>query len=250
LRARVTDYGVGSSLLPSGFEAYVQVLHPAFGPGDSRLRWRDIADRAGLPLLPGVWFQDFQELAPKDDQPWVQEPAVGQIPDDVLDVLTPTLAGHTASGHGWFGLWDGWGFLHGSIGLLFASSVDSPPPPGAPTDYRARPAFSAEVLQGPKLTLPDRAYLLFQGPLDAAKELGAWVDWEPAGRSYERQTPSLWWPEDRAWCAGNEIDASWTCIGGTRQLIDELLAHSGLETLELDPDIKLPPYVDRYPDAG
>jgi hypothetical protein len=46
----------------------------------------------------------------------------------------------------------------------------------------------------------------------------------------------LWWPDDHSWCAANEIDASFTCIGGSRSLIDELLRHPDLETLVLDPD--------------
>jgi hypothetical protein len=54
----------------------------------------------------------------------------------------------------------------------------------------------------------------------------------------------LWWPDDRAWCAGNEIDASFTCIGGSRALIDELLARHDLEVLELDPMLECSPYSD------
>jgi hypothetical protein len=84
--------------------------------------------------------------------------------------------------------------------------------------------------------LPTREYLLFEGPLAAVAELGGFVTWDPGeDRSFERQTPSLWWPDDRVWCVGNEIDASFTCIGGSRALIDELLADPELEVLELDP---------------
>jgi hypothetical protein len=86
--------------------------------------------------------------------------------------------------------------------------------------------------------LPTRDYFLFEGPIDAAGELGAEVSWRPGGKhTFERQTPSLWWPDDHAWCAANEIEASFTCIGGTRELIDELLEHPGLEVLELDPTL-------------
>jgi hypothetical protein len=107
----------------------------------------------------------------------------------------------------------------------------------APHHYQALPAFAPEISDGPKVKLPNRAYLLFGGPLDAVDELGAWVSWIPdRATTFERATPSLWWPDDHAWCAANEIDASFTCVGGSRSLIDELLRHPGLETLELHPD--------------
>jgi hypothetical protein len=67
-------------------------------------------------------------------------------------------------------------------------------------------------------------------------ELGAWVSWIPDREpTFECHTPSLWWPDDHSWCAGNEIDASFTCIAGSRPLIDELLHQHDLEVLELDP---------------
>jgi hypothetical protein len=57
-------------------------------------------------------------------------------------------------------------------------------------------------------------------------------------------TLNLWWPDDRAWCAANEVDASWTCIGGTHQLIQEILSAPELETFELDPELQHSPYND------
>jgi hypothetical protein len=120
---------------------------------------------------------------------------------------------------------------------------DNPPPPGTPSEFDAEPAFPPEILDGPKVHMPAREYLLFEGPLDAPGELGAEVSWSPGGqRTFEHQTPSLWWPDDRAWCAANEIDASFTCIGGSRALIDELLGHRELEVLELDPTQQFTPY--------
>jgi hypothetical protein len=56
--------------------------------------------------------------------------------------------------------------------------------------------------------------------------------------------PACGWPDDHTWCAGNEIDASFTCIGGSRALIDELLADTELEVVELDPTLEFSPYSD------
>jgi hypothetical protein len=126
--------------------------------------------------------------------------------------------------------------------------IDNPPPAGTPSRYQSKPAFSSEVLNGPKVRLPpDRKFFLFEGPLSGVRDLGASVPWEPGGEcTFERQTPSLWWPDDRAWCAGNEIDASFTCIGGNKALIDELLQHPDLEVLELDPTLDVSPYRHLY----
>jgi hypothetical protein len=48
---------------------------------------------------------------------------------------------------------------------------------------------------------------------------------------WEEQSPNLWWPEDRAWFVATEIDYAWTYIGGSTELIDELLADDRLEVL-------------------
>jgi hypothetical protein len=108
--------------------------------------------------------------------------------------------------------------------------ADHPPPPGTPANYRASPAFPETILKGPKVQLRNRDYVLFEGPLDAANELGATVPWG-SFTMFERQPPSLSWPDDHAWCAANGIDASFTCIGGPVPLIDELLNHQDLEVL-------------------
>ena len=242
------ESGVGCSFVPTGLEAYVQVLHPAEASDGEPVRWREVADWLRAPLLPGVWFQDLEELAaaaPERGRPWAHAPQTGEIPDEVLDRLTHVLARHTTSEHGWFCLWEGWGFLTGSMSRIVAWHVDHQPPPGTPSRFHSRPAFPPEVQRGPKVHLPTRDYFLFEGPLTAVDELGAVVTWDPGGeREFERQTPSLWWPDDHVWCAGNEIDASFTSIGGSRALIDELMADSELEVLELDPTLQFSPYSD------
>jgi hypothetical protein len=244
LRKRVVDSGVGWSMMPAGFEAYVQVLHPALGSDGSEVSWREIADLVGLPLLPGVWFEDLEERAPADrlQRPWVQQPSVGEVPEAVLDAMMPILVGQTTTREGWFAVWEGSDLGDGHL-VSVAWHVDDPPRPGTPSRYRSRSTLPRSVLEGPKLRLPYRDYLMLTGPLNAVGKLGVWAAWDPGdSRHFHRITPNLWWPEDRAWCAANEIDASWTCIGGTRQLVQEVLSAPGLETLELDPELQHSPY--------
>ena len=147
------ELGVAGSFVPTGSDAYVQVLHPAETSDGNPLGWREIAEWLRAPLLPGVWFQDLEELAsaaPEGDRPWAHAPPEGEIPDEVLDRLTPVLTRHTASEHGWFCLWDGWGFLTGSMGRVVAWHVDHQPPPGTPSRFHSRPAFHQRFVRAQK----------------------------------------------------------------------------------------------------
>lgn len=74
-----------------------------------------------------------------------------------------------------------------------------------------------------KSRLPHRKYLLYRAPLDA---VGA--DLNPPFD----QSPNLWWPDDLSWVVATEVDLAWTYVGGTRRLVDRLLADVRLEVLE------------------
>ena len=96
------------------------------------------------------------------------------------------------SQHGWFCMWIGWGCLNGSLprsgrrfDLADPASVQS-------LRGGSRPAFPPDVLEGAKVRLPHRDYVLFEGDLDAVGELGAWITWQPGSDSeYHLQTPSV-----------------------------------------------------------
>ncbi|MGH9023894.1 MAG: hypothetical protein ACRDV9_12475 [Acidimicrobiia bacterium] len=73
--------------------------------------------------------------------------------------------------------------------------------------------------------LPGRDYLLFEGPLTAASEMGHW----PTPTWFLPQSPNLFWPHDRAWCVASEIDFDSTLVGGNEALIEEILHEPSLE---------------------
>ncbi|MGY1855148.1 hypothetical protein [Modestobacter sp. SYSU DS0290] len=77
-----------------------------------------------------------------------------------------------------------------------------------------------------------RDHLLLRGPLGSARFIGDQVtaEW------FIPQSPNLWWPADRSWCVGTEIDFDSTLVAGSRALVDELLAHPVLEALEVHPE--------------
>lgn len=51
-------------------------------------------------------------------------------------------------------------------------------------------------------------------------------------------SPSLWWPEDRAWVVASEVDSDATHLGGSRSLADDLL-RSGLAVTTVEPDVAI-----------
>jgi hypothetical protein len=46
--------------------------------------------------------------------------------------------------------------------------------------------------------------------------------------------PNIWWPDDRAWCVASEIDLAYTYVGGSKELIEEIVEHPALEALACD----------------
>lgn len=46
--------------------------------------------------------------------------------------------------------------------------------------------------------------------------------------------PSFWWPEDRTWFASSDIDSSSTYVGGSKELIEQILHDSSLEAFPAD----------------
>ena len=118
----------------------------------------------------------------------------------------------------WLCLWDGYGYLHpGGTARLVAAR-----PPFARIRRSlqrirlrwSRPSVS-HLRNWPKVRLPGRDYLLFTGSVAQA------VGWEDG--------PNLWWPDDRAWCVASEIDLVHTYVGGSNELIADVLADTELD---------------------
>jgi hypothetical protein len=190
-----------TKLGPPGFEEYVRVLHPWTGGDDG-------------------------------DEDRIE----GHLPEDELAALVDVLSGHTRTPDRCFhALWDGYGDLIGGEAAAFLSFAAGPmawpgriftrpkPPPPPP------PAFAAEVMDGPRLHVAGRDHLLFAGPASEAGQWGA----VSFGHGIPRDinSPNLVWPADHAWCVTTDIDSTWTGVGGTAALADDLLADPALEVV-------------------
>lgn len=199
------DWLAGSAdtrLGPPELEAYVRVLHP----------WADTGDGEN------------------------QDRIEGHLPEDELTALAVVLARHTRTPDECFhALWDGYGDLVGGEAAEFLSFAAGPaawpgriftkpkPPPPPPA------AFAPEVMAGPRLSVAGREHILFTGPVSDAGKWGA----TSFGHGIPRDinSPNLMWPADHAWCVTTNIETSWTGVGGSFPLVDELLADPRLEVV-------------------
>jgi hypothetical protein len=187
------------SFIPTGFDAYARLFHPVwFGPERTHLRWSEIAERNQRTLHPETAFRELAE--PGDAGPhWTIEeadahPADGNLPEEECKRLAHVLEPFTAvPDRCWFAVWDGWGDL--------------------PTDLDRLPKAEAPF---------GRRYVLFEESLRRVRAL-VW--------SQFFQSPSLWWPDDRAWCVSTEIDDYSTFVGGSDACIKAVLGERGLEAM-------------------
>jgi hypothetical protein len=221
-------YDVGM-VIPTGFDAYARILHPAGGEGITRdVRWSELARWSHKTIHPEVQFVPITEPAPgfgTGQQPWRYPPMEGTLEAKQVEVLVALLAKHTATPEAcWFCLWEGYGYLHaGGMAPQTAVFVRGPRPLAWFRLWAARRRLwriKPRRPSSPRVNLPNRGYLLFAGPVQDA------AGWEDG--------PNLWWPDDRAWCVASEIDFGYSYVGGSNELIKEVLTHPALEAVPAD----------------
>jgi len=198
------------SVVPSGFEAYVRIFHPAWrlaGTKEVEVRWSDVAEWGGRIVHPEMQFHSISVPLPDREtrlQSYTFEPRAGVLPERQARALVELLAGHTATPElCWFCVWDGY----------------------------------ADVRGGRKrVRLPSREYILFKGPInDAPGQVNG---------------PNLWWPDDRKWCVASEVDFPYTYVGGPKELIHEILADPSLEALPAALDHGITAFSDKVNTEG
>ncbi|WP_223837585.1 hypothetical protein [Streptomyces venezuelae] len=198
------DFGTVAGIAAPGFAAYARLLHPA-SLDERPVRWDTVAAAYGRRVGP---LTDWYEVIGADryyqnEQEyglpgvWDEHPAEGPTPAGVARVLIPVLARHTDTPEQCrYGLWEGYGRR----------------------DWSGLPTFPT----------PGREELLLSGPLADALS--------PQLVDEFTELPDLWWPQDRTWCVGGDVDLVSTYVGGSAELVAELLATPGLEAHRVAPD--------------
>ena len=134
----------------------------------SDVDWRDLV-RYGPP-----GFDVYVRIAfPQDSEADAVNPS-GEAPVDAVRAALAALGSYTATpSTAYAAIWEGW------------TSRALPP-------------------QAPRVEIPNRAMLLFTGPVDALRDAPA-LAWYGSAAGIG-QEPHLVWPEDQAWCLACEVD--------------------------------------------
>ena len=218
--------GLVCCVVPMGFAGYARVLHPPADETGALTSWARVCGLTGRVAHPLMQWHAIstapEAVAQTGSSSWRGgDPEVGNLPPGALADVLEVLAGFTVDpGDCYHAVWDGWGWLHGGGATQI---LTGPPTRDRIPSLRGR--MPEEALAGPRLSHPGRDYLLFQGPLRAAMNIGHQVtaDWRLP------QSPSLLWPADRSWLLATEIDFDSTLVGGSAELVEQLLRAARLE---------------------
>ncbi|GAA4844435.1 hypothetical protein GCM10023221_23380 [Luteimicrobium xylanilyticum] len=262
---RLRGWGVVGGVVPRGFEAYARILHPvpAHVPSvdaevpPETLQWSEVAARSSrLPravVHPLVQWTSISG-APGDSVTLADGREAGPPGDGALDPAAWSALAHhlgrrtAAPDLLTAGVWNGYGELRpGRSSQLFLAVDEGVPTPDelerahahAKTELVASvdPEITSAADDGPLLELPGRDYVLLDATTDELVD-GSWTRTSGLGwyRGLPGASPNLLWPADRAWSVASEIDFDSTLVGGTRALVEEILADEALEAFEVTED--------------
>jgi hypothetical protein len=233
--------GKVEQLVPNGYDGYVRVFHALADADGNPATWSDVAAACGRVAHREMQWHKLIGLAGpstvESSAPYLHEgagwggsdPPTGEIDEATLSALSAVLARHTddSAAHCFFGL------------STIYSGVEQ--------------HYSAAV----QLSWRARSFIVFAGPIDAAHEMGYEASssglvrqgdgpWEraPPSSYWLSQPPNLLWPADHSWFVQSEVDLDSTVVGGSRALVDELLASPDLEAWEVERGDSLEAWAD------
>ncbi|MEO1060518.1 MAG: hypothetical protein AAFZ07_03795 [Actinomycetota bacterium] len=222
-------FGCVGSVVPPGFAAYRSVLHPAIRiEGDRRtaVTWAEVADWADTTIDAPVEWRTFADAV---DAPFHEGPFEGSPPLEVAEPLVEVLLDSTATpDRWWIGVWDGFGSITGTIrrtrrrAPLARWRARRPDRWEREHDSYVRWAAHAPVVDG---WWRGRSFLLFEGGPEAVLAFAS-----------RHEGPSLWWPDDAAWCVATDIDLPWTYVGADEATIGAIEQRTWLELRTVHPD--------------
>ena len=232
LRASGEGVLVGE-IIPTGFEAYARILHPArrrAGDHYEPVTWAELARERGKTMHPEVQLKALLEDEFRDSPPWGELPEEDSIPEPLRAPLVDTLRRFTArDDRCWCCIWAGYGLWFGGVALTLLAE-DSPAAMRQDRREAERRAEREQAILGaiPKASIMGgiRECFVFTGSIDAIPglEIGGWS-----------RTPNWWWPDDRAWIVVSELDAPSTYVGGSAELVQAIFDEPRLEAVPSDP---------------
>ncbi|PCE16226.1 hypothetical protein AUC47_09810 [Microbacterium sp. SZ1] len=233
---------------------------------DSPATWAETAEAFGTVLHPLAQWQrivrtpidgDWRSRIAPDGREFTA-PMEGELPADVVARVAAHLRSATTTPEaGVAALWEGFGGLLGHYGhapsRAFLTLSDDPTHQ-ALLDRSMHDPFnnvfrkptwhdgilSKEISEAPRFETRDRAYVLFSAGVEEFTDSdwilrAPWRDFsgEQHGFPPSAQSPSILWPEDRAWVLVSEIDFDSTVVAGSAELVAALCADPALEAFPL-----------------
>jgi len=232
------------SLVPDVFESYARIFHPAMREADERdlplrapdesqtgvpayardagvvwreVSWREVAEANGRVAHPAMQWASITgscEFEWGGMQPgvWERVPQHDSLPLRLTRVLCEILAGFTNTPDRCMcAVWEG-----------YADVV------GVESD-----------LTLPRLAILSRPMIVACGPLRAVPEKSFSDPYTDRDGEDDRQcvesyrSPSLWWPDDRAWCVATDVDMQETYVGASADCVGCLIDDGRLEAMRV-----------------
>lgn len=184
-------------LLLPGFVAYARILNPATTAAGLAIRWSEVGQ---VEVQATTQWGEIVPEKPLDPQ-MLNEPKTGNLDQRVAAQLARHLALRTTTPNSCFFLvWEGYSELRSDVSS--APTVDLPP-------YLRR------------------MHILTGDVEDANESIAA----PPSSR-----LPTWWMPADGAWCVGNDVYGRSVFVGGSVDVIADVLGDPLLEAYSAEPD--------------
>lgn len=243
--------------MPAGFESYLRIFHrPDQGrPDDESARsWSEVATRHGTTFHPEAQWTALtggQDASPHHSGEWASsdQPLYGSLDPLTLKRLSELLVTHTTTPelcH--FALWQGTGKSPRSWDAYPGFRL-----PGrqhwlfAPVPVREVPTYAVELevagFEEQSHEPGATARLLVLGRPTQPEDLTRWAQWQREQGFV--QSPSWWWPEDRAWVVHSEVDYDSTLVAGGADLAEALLDDPDIECLRVTARTLLTAHADQ-----
>jgi hypothetical protein len=189
------------SVVPDRYSAYARLVHPAYywSEGTNQpvhLRDIDHPEQQGWEGDARFTWQTGWSIK----QQWtIGTPMIGTLDAADLTALIEVLSSFTTTPDDvWALIWPGWGY-----------------------DWSGQLHHGAQ-----QMPIRGNAFALLHGSLSALAELRAQAD----------HAPSYWWPQDRAWAVGTDLDDFCSYIAGSDDCVTAVLTDTRLECYPAAPD--------------
>jgi hypothetical protein len=164
-----------TSIIPTGFEAYARVLHPAQAPDERHdlVRWSDVSRWSDVAINDHVQWHEIAlpRVAPSTAPPWQgQGPRAGSPFAGDVDALVEHLSNATSTPEScFFCFWSG--YLGGGARFVSSGPSEQLPPPPQPSRPLRGTFVGCDVLQrGQSLARIDRTPLVALGSCLVCRE--------------------------------------------------------------------------------